>query len=172
MSCPSITLIGRNEYIGNSLETINDNFLNLKDGICYNDADITNVQQDIQNLDGLVVSLSASNSVSVSKALIKFSGIKDVDGNISTSTPNRYLFNSFNVSSVYRKNTGDYRIYFTVPLPSPDYLVLATNSLKASSSGNYVWSQPYTATKEYLEIKIQSLDGITADPDFVSLTII
>jgi len=172
MSCPAITTINRSEYIGNSLETINNNFSNLKDGICDNELNISSLQGDIQNLDTFIVNLSTEVIHGVSKVLVKFSGPKDINGSTTSNNPNRLIYNSYNISSVYKKNTGDYRVYFSSPLSTSNYLVLATNSEKTSLSGNYIWSQPYSTTKEYLEIKTQSSDGLLADADFVSVSII
>jgi hypothetical protein len=172
MSCPTITSIDRSEYIGNSLQTINNNFSNLKDGICDNNTEIISLQQDIQNLDTHIEILSSVTSHSVPKAFVKFSGVQDVNNNNTGGNPNRYILHSYNISSVYRKNTGDYRIYFNTPLSTGNYLVLATNSEKLNSNSEYVWSQPYSTTKEYLEIKLQSCTGVTADPNFVSIVAI
>jgi len=172
MSCPTVTTINRSEYIGNSLITINDNFSNLKEGICDNDVNISSLQQDVQSLDTFIVNLSTEVIHSVSKGLVKFSGFKDTNGSSTSNNPNRLIYSSYNISSVYRKNIGDYRVYFSSPLSTGNYLVLATNSEKTSLSGNYIWSQPYSTTKEYLEIKTQSSDGLLADADFISISII
>ena len=172
MSCPSVTVIDRSEYIGNSLQTINNNFSNLKDGICDNNTEILSLQQDIQNLDTYIEALSSVTTHSVPKAFVKFSGAQDINNNTSSGNPNRYIFHSYNISSVYRKNVGDYRIYFSVPLSNGNYLVLSSNKEKTNSNNEFVWSQPYSTTKEYLEIKLQSCNGITADPDFISVVAI
>lgn len=172
MSCPTITVIDRSEYIGNSLQTINSNFSNLKDGICDNNTEIISLQQDIQNLDTHIDALSSTSVHSIPKAFVKFSGVIDSNNNTSGINPNRYIFHSYNISSVYRKSTGNYRIYFNSPLTSGNYLVLCSNSEKTNSDNEFVWSQPYSTTKEYLEIKLQSCNGVTADADFVSIVAI
>jgi len=172
MSCPAVTVIDRTEYIGNSLQKINNNFSDLKDAICNNNTEILSLQQDIQNLDTHVELLSSSTTHSAAKAFVKFSGVLNINNNTTSGNPNRYIFHSYNISSVYRKNTGDYRIYFSVPLSSGNYLVLTTNKEKINSNNEFVWSQPYSTTKEYLEIKLQSCNGVTADPDFISVVAI
>lgn len=171
MSCPTVTIIDRTQYIGNSLQTINNNFSNLKDGICDNNTEIISLQQDIQNLDTVIETLSAVTTHGIAKAFVKFSGARDVNNAIS-GNPNRYIFDSYNISSVYKKNVGDYRVYFSKPLSTGNYLVLSTNKEKINSNNEYVWSQPYSTTKEYLEIKLQSCNGVTADPDFISVVAI
>ena len=171
MSCPTVTEIQRTEYIGNSLQTINNNFSILKDAICDNDAQINLLQQNTQSLDTKLTDLETNTAPSAAKAWIRFSGNRDSSNNLSSNSPTRLIYNSFNISSVYKKNTGDYRIYFNSTLTTGNYLILCTSS-ETQVSGEYTWCQPYTTTNEYAEIKVLSNSGNVVDPEFICVSII
>jgi hypothetical protein len=170
MSCPNITIISSSEFIGNSLPTINANFLNLKDGICDNETQITNIQSFLQSLQTTLFSLSSNAVNGVAKNWVKFSGNKDSFNFISTNNPDRFIFNSLGISSVYRKNIGDYRIYFQTPMQTKNYCVVVSNK-ETVAAGKYVWSQIYKQEIEYADIKVVNSEGDFADPDFVSVII-
>jgi hypothetical protein len=59
MGCPSITTIQKNECIGNSLPTINNNFTSIKNEVCNNTADIGSLQVQYQTLVNTTNVLSA-----------------------------------------------------------------------------------------------------------------
>jgi hypothetical protein len=59
MSCPQISIIQSNECIGNSLAVINDNFTNLREGICNNIDNITTIENNITNLTTQLINLSS-----------------------------------------------------------------------------------------------------------------
>jgi len=168
MSCPSISTIPNTEYIGNSLATINNNFISLKNGICDNQSQIISLESSMQILDNTITQLSSYAIQGISKIWVKFSGIRDSDNAPSTPIPDRYIFNSSGVSSVYRKSTGDYRVYFSVPLTTEHYNFSVSNK-ETISSGEYHWAQIYNTQKEYLDIRVRSSDGSLSDSEFVSL---
>lgn len=171
MSCPNIIEIQRTQCIGNSLEYINENFTNLKNSICDNDSIIQTVNSDLINLNTTVDELSSTITPGAAKAWCKFSGIRDKDNVISTFLTDRLIYDNFNISSVYRKNTGDYRIYFGNNFASNRYALVGTSSEKLNiGTGKYTWVQPYRLTSAYAEIKVQSsVANSLVDPDFVSL---
>lgn len=171
MSCPNIIEIQRTQCIGNSLEYINENFTNLKNSICDNDSSIQSINNDLVNLNTTVNELSSVFIPGSARAWCKFSGTRDKDNVISTFLTDRLVYDNFNISSVYRKNTGDYRIYFINNFSNNKYSLVGTSSEKLSiSTGKYTWVQPYRLTSTYAEIKIQSSTANSlVDPDFVSL---
>jgi hypothetical protein len=170
MSCPFISTILNTEYIGNSLSTINDNFVSLKNGICDNQSQIISLQSSIQNLDATITQLSSYAIQGIAKLWVKFSGTRDSDNILSFTVADRYLFNSLGISSVYRKTTGDYRIYFSAPLETNHYNFSVTNK-ETLLSEKYYWAQVYNTNKEYLDVRIRAIDGSQADSEFVSLII-
>ena len=173
MSCPSIYEILRTQCIGNSLTIINDNFFNLKDAACDNDTRVFDLDDQITNLDTKIEQLSSVIVPSSAKAWCKFSGTKDSNNVVSNFLTDRYLFNSFNILSVYKKAVGDYRVIFTNTFANNRYALVGTSTQKLNTSVNkFTWFQPYNLTSAYAEIKIQSsTSGSTVDPDFVSLVI-
>lgn len=168
MSCPSISTIPNTEYIGNSLLSINNNFQSLKDGICDNQSQITNLQTALQSLDTVLTQLSSYTFQGIAKLWVKFSGIRDIDNVSSFLVPDRYIFNSLGISSVYRKSIGDYRIYFSVPLTTEHYNFSVSNKETLFSS-NYYYAQVYNTQKEYLDVRVRSSDGSLTDSEVISL---
>jgi len=168
MSCPSTLTISNTEYIGNSLSTINNNFQSLKDGICDNQSQITNLQVSLQSLDTALTQLSSYAFQGIAKLWVKFSGSNDIDNVPSFLVPDRYIFNSLGISSVYRKSIGDYRIYFSIPLTTEHYNFSVSNK-ETLFSGKYYYSQVYSTQKEYLDLRIRASDGSLTDSEFISL---
>jgi hypothetical protein len=171
MSCPNIIIIPNTEYIGNSLASINGNFFSLKNGICDNQNQITQLQSTLQNLDNVLTSLSAYATQGIAKLWVKFSGNLDSDNVPSTLNPDRYIFNSMGISSVYRKNLGDYRVYFSSSLNSNNYNFSISNKETLLNS-KYYWAQVYKTEKEYVDIRVRTSDGSLHDPEFISLVIL
>ena len=170
MSCPSIITIPNTEYIGNSLPSINGNFFSLKTAICDNQTQINQLQSTLQTLDNTLTQLSSYAFQGIAKMWVKFSGTLDSDNVASTLNPDRYLFNSLGISSVYRRSFGDYRVYFSSALQSGDYNFSVSNKETIVSS-KYYWAQVYKTEKEYIDICVKSSDGSLADPEVISLII-
>lgn len=180
MSCPDVTPIKSTECIGNSLATINSNFVALKDAACDNYSTITTLNASILDLNTKVVSLS--NQVSgVAKAWVKFDGTRDSEGNISTAATNRYIYSSYNVDYVYKATTtntpatsaGDYRIYFKPGIVNTaNYAVIGTSSEKKDAT-SYGWLQPYLFNPNFVGIRVHSpiWPGDAADPAHVSVVV-
>ncbi len=171
MSCPNITAIQRFECIGNSLPKINDNFIALKDGACDNYSFIGNLQQSIQDLNSLIVNLSAITVPGAAKAWVKFDGTRDVNNIVTNLRTNRFIYSSYNITSVLKKADGDYRVTFTNRLPGPTYAVIGTSQQKTTTTGNYTWFQPYAYTSLYTDVRVFSNLNEGADPQHVSLVI-
>ena len=170
MSCPNTTIIANTEYIGNSLVSINNNFSSLKIALCDNQTQIIALQSFLQNLDTILIQLSSQASFGVAKYWVKFSGVLDSNNNLTTTNPDRYLFNSLGVSSVYRKGLGDYRVYFLTPNNTTNYN-FSINNKETLISSKYYWAQVYKTEKDYVDIKVKAPDGSLTDPEFVSLIV-
>lgn len=160
-----IKTIIRTEYIGNSLNVINDNFQTLRDEICTQDSSLTNISLSAETLDTKITSLSTVIIFGAAKAWVKFDGTKDISNRDSTIATERRLYKSLNVQSVYRKKVGDYRVYFTIPFNSNTYLVTGT----CSESDNTKVSQiiPYSFSTDFVDIRISR----EFDPRHISIVI-
>jgi hypothetical protein len=170
MSCPSISTIPNTEYIGNSLPTINNNFQSLKDSVCDNQSQITNLHLSLQSLDAVLTQLSSYAFQGIAKLWVKFSGTNDADNVPSFLVADRHILNSLGISSVYRKSIGDYRIYFSTPLQTEHYNFSVCNK-ETLLSGKYYYAQVYNTQKEYLDIRVKASDGSLSDSEFISLIV-
>lgn len=170
MSCPAITTIPSTECIGNSLTTINSNFSALEVAACDNYSYIQNLITSITNLNNSIVSLTNLVVPGAAKAWISFDGTKDDDNLLSTFNTNRYLYSGYNVSSVFRKGVGDYRINFTTRFPTRNYVVIGT-SRQTITGGQYTWLQPYDYRTAFADVKVATQTGSTVDPQNISVVI-
>lgn len=170
MSCPSITIIPDTECIGNSLTTINNNFSALKVAACDNQSFITSLDSSILSLNNLITNLTNVVVPGAAKAWVSFDGTKDSSNQPSNFNTNRYIYSSYNVSSVLRKNTGDYRITFGTRFSSRNYVVVGT-SRQTQSGGLFTWLQPYDYRTAFADIKITTQSGNVADPQNISVVI-
>ena len=177
--------IKRTECIGNSLDTINSNFATLKVAACDNYNTITSLQIGINDLNTRISALTAQTP-GFAKAWVSFDGTKDVNGNISVQAVYRYIYNSYNISGVYKltgagtpltttnpTSAGDYRIYFTNSFADKNYVVTGT-SFEAKGNSSYGWVQPYNITEQYVDVRIHSSASPitdTVDPTRVSVVI-
>lgn len=179
MSCPSVTTINRTECIGNSLDTINSNFTNLKIAACDNYNTITSLNANILALNTRITSLS-SQVPGIAKAWVKFDGTRDTNGVPSTFATPRYIYNSYNIDNVLKVTTtdtpttsaGDYRIYFKPNLFSTtNYAVIGTSNEAKNIS--YSWLQPYSYAKDFVSVRVHSptYQGDVVDPAHVSVAI-
>jgi hypothetical protein len=172
MSCFNTTHIDKTECIGNSLNKINNNFEGLKEAVCDNDNTINIIKSDINNLDTKINALSSIVVPGLTRAWIKFDGTRDASNNISTFKTNRFIYSSFNISSVLRKDIGDYRITFNTPFPTQNYILIGTSSQKQNSTGQYTWFQPYTFRTTYVDVRVNgTTPSIVADPEHCSVII-
>jgi hypothetical protein len=115
--CNFITEIRETDCIGQSLNTINNNYLNTRNFICVvdNQLDITN--QRLQDISTIFYSISAEQ---LDKAWVAFNGHIDsngsVDGDLTPSEPKRLILNQYNVVSVIKNAVGDYTVSLPISL--------------------------------------------------------
>jgi hypothetical protein len=172
MSCFNTNPIEPSECIGNSLSKINSNFTGLEDAVCDNDSFITTLRNGIDNLNTLILDLSSKTIPGMAKAWLKFDGTRDTSNIPSTLNTNRFIYSSFNISSVLRKGTGDYRITFATPFPAQTYTLVGTSNQKQGSTGLFTWFQPYTYRTTYVDVRINGINSSTAaDPEHCSVVI-
>ena len=172
MSCFETKSIDPTECIGNSLSKINSNFIGLKTAACDNDSFITTLRNGIDNLNTLILGLSSITVPGMAKAWLKFDGTRDTSNTASVLNTNRFLYSSFNISSVLRKGTGDYRITFATPFTSTSYALVGTSSQKQGTTGLFTWLQPYAYRSVYADVRVYGINSSTAaDPEHCSIVI-
>ena len=157
MACPiktAIQTIPREECLGNSLPRINNNFSNLKTQSCENYNRLEDIDANILNLQTLYSNLSSVVMPGISKAWVKFDGARDTAGQTTAFLTDRFIYSSYNISTVYKKGTGDYRIFFQTPVTSSTYVAVGTSSEALSPLSQYTWLQPYTYTTAYMDARI------------------
>lgn len=180
--CPilnSISTIPREECIGNSLSRINDNFNFLKNQTCTNYNQIEGLDASILALQTLTNNLSSIAYSGAAKAWVKFDGTRDNGGNLNlTSGTDRFIYSSYNISSVYKNNVGDYKITFLEgfseipPFVSRSYTVVGTSSEVLSQGGEYTWVQPYRYSDDSFNVRVHgNTQTDTADPTHISLIV-
>ena len=178
MACFQTKTIDKTECIGNSLTKINGNFLGLQGTpdapgtVCGNDALIESLRSNINTLNTAVLALSSQTVSGLAKVWGKFDGTRDSLNIASTSNTDRFIYNQFNISSVYRKGIGDYRITFTTPFANNNYALIGTSSQKIGSTGQFTWLQPYTFRTTYVDVRVYGNNTLTvADPEHCSIVI-
>jgi hypothetical protein len=175
MSCPNITIIDREQCIGNSLAIINDNFTSLRDGICDNIDRITNLESQSDQLNSSVISLSSIVVPGVAKAWVKFDGTRDTTG-ASTPLGFRFIYSKYNIEEVddyFAGSTlaqGFYRIDFQNFFENTNYLVLGTSS-ETTTGGQYTWVQPVEYTDSFVVIKVANSLGQAVAATHISVVI-
>jgi hypothetical protein len=167
MSFPSTTDILPTECIGNSLGTINLNFLNLRDSAVNNDSLITTLSSQITTLTNNILSLSSVAIPGAAKAWVKFNG----DSPFSNQG-DRFIYSFYNISTVFKKGKGDYRINFATPFTNTNYAVIGTSSEESGLAGLFGWLQPYAYTAGYVDVRVHT-NTITdlADPEHISIVV-
>lgn len=180
MSCYQVKVIDKTECIGNSLSKINGNFEGLQGSsetpgtVCGNDALITDLRLDIANLNSDVISLSSQIIPGLAKAWVKFDGTRDSTNikPIPNTNTDRFIYSQYNISSVYRKTIGDYRITFESSFATSNYVLVGTSSQIIGSTGQFTWLQPYTYRTTYVDVRVMGNTALTVnDPDHCSIVI-
>ncbi len=171
MSCPSVITILPTECIGNSLAAINSNFESLKEGACDNSSTIAPLQQSIQQLNTLLLNLSAITVPGTAKAWVKFDGTRDTSGNTFLPVGPRFKYSFYNINSVIKKSVGDYRIEFENEIPTPNYAVVSTSQQTLTQTGNSTWVQPYDYRRTYVDIRVTSGLNELVDPQNISIVV-
>jgi hypothetical protein len=173
MSCTlNVNQIDINQYIGNSLTIINENFLNLKNFLCDDQGNglslrMDNLELSASQIDTNLDTIASAINTGAARAWVRFQGTKDTNNEISDLFTDRRIVGnaSFNVRSVYRKAVGEYRIYYRTPMTDTGYVVTGSNSEKANNSGDYGWVMTQVLGTDFADIKISN--GV--DPDYVSV---
>ena len=179
--CPlttdNIQTIAPTECIGNSLNVINTNFSNLREAICNNFQTLDTANTDLENLTSLVYSLSGVVTPGAARAWVKFDSTRDDSGTAASTSTNRYIYSSYNISTVYRSNLPlysgkpGYRITFTTPFSLATYAVIATSS-EFADGNTYTWCQPMNYTKNFVDLAIHSSPSTNlATPTHVSVVV-
>lgn len=167
MACNTlITPIQSAEYIGNSLDTINTNFANLRDGVNANCTSILSATNVLGSLRSIVTTLQGY-AQGRPKAWVTFDGTRDVNNVVNSAPSNRLKIASYNIDSVYKEDTGVYSVYFAdsavfaEPPPGeiPAYSALATSTAVLAST-NYCWAQPTNYEVDRLTVVIS--DGLSS----------
>jgi hypothetical protein len=173
MSCTlNVSLIDINQYIGNSLTIINENFLNFKNFLCDDQGDGLSRRMDNLELSASQININldtVADAVNTggARAWVRFQGTKDTNNeNSELFTDRRIVGNAFfNVRSVYRKAIGEYRIYYSAPMTDTNYIVVGTNSEKINNSNQYGWVMTQVLGTDFADIKISN----SVDPDYISV---
>lgn len=160
-----IKTILRTEYIGNSLNVINDNFQTLRDEICNQDSTLTEVSLSAAEFNSQILSLSGVMIPGAAKAWVKFDGTRDTNNQNSTLATERRIYKGYNIQSVYRKKIGDYRIYFTKAFVDNAYTVTGTCSEADTTRVSQII--PYAFSPEFVDVRISR----EIDPRHVSIVI-
>lgn len=160
-----IKTILRTEYIGNSLNIINDNFQTIRDEICKQDSTLTEVALSSESFNNQILSLSSVVVPGTAKAWVKFDGTRDTSNQNSILATERRIYKGYNIQSVYRKKIGDYRVYFTKAFTNNAYMVTGTCSEADLTRVSQVI--PYAFSPEFVDIRISR----EVDPRHVSIVI-
>lgn len=160
-----IKTILRTEYIGNSLNVINDNFQTLRDEICNQDTTLNNIALSSASFTNQIQSLSSVIIPGAAKAWVKFDGTRDTSNKDSTLATERRIYKKYNVQSVYRKKIGDYRVYFINTFDDNAYMVTGTSSDADITKVSQI--VPYAFSPEFVDIRISR----EVDPRHVSIVI-
>lgn len=196
MACnTSITRINPTEYIGNSLETINTNFANLRDGVnttCNSILSATNILGNLQTIANTLQGFAVGRA----KAWVVFDGTKDGGGTVNPADGDRYIIGSYNIKGVFKNTSAEegggqtigYGVYEIdldntqlnfpeelEPGEFPPYGVVVTSSYAlANGGGNRPTSaQPrqFLPDRVVIEVSDGQASPYFADPDRVTVVI-
>lgn len=170
MACTfTVKTIESTECIGNSLEKINTNFDDLKEYACQNYNKIESLESSLTALDVQITTLSAITVPGVAKAWLKFDGTRDTSGVVSSNSTNRFIYSAYNIDKVQVVRAGDYRIYFKLSFPTPNYIAVGTSS---QTSGEVrTWLQPYDYRTNFLGVKIANVNNFLVAAKHISIAI-
>jgi hypothetical protein len=160
-NAPDITTILKTECIGNSLATINNNFVNLRQAICTIDNFVAAANIKINQLDQVLNNIT---SPQLARAFVSFNGAKNTSGNDDITNSERLLIQSFNIDNVKRIGTGNYEVTFTTPFADTKYLMVGT-----ARNPNIVTYSNTAVLPETITIQIMNDNGNLVDTDLISL---
>lgn len=133
--CNFITNIKETDCIGQSLNTINNNFINTRNFICLFDNQLSNTKQQIDNISSTVLSISSQQ---LTKAWVLFNGHIDsnglLDGDLTPTTPKRLILNQYNIIDVIKNGIGDYTITLPMTMLTADIYDVITPAFSAATN--------------------------------------
>lgn len=176
---PTITTIQKTECIGNSLVTINGNYENIKNSLTT----LINTDLNVINarLDTLTTFVNSVSSAQLTKAWVSFNGTWNTQQARDATFSNRYIWKGYNVSSVYRNETGDYTVSLANPI-GLNFVVISTTSPKTplDISGEIIpplgtdtgivnlhYQTPYPTPGQSCRITIKDLLGNAIDTSYI-----
>lgn len=179
MACnTTVQRIDATEYIGNSLETINQNFANLRDGITTNCTSILSATNVLDTLRTAVTTLQGY-AQGRPKAWVVFDGTRDINGTVNAAVGDRYINASYNIVEVYKESTGVYSVYFAdslvfadpPPGELPAYSALTTSATRQAGSTYYTWAQPTNYEVDRLTVVVNDGQSTPSYADPLRVTV-
>jgi len=158
----TIPAIDVNECVGTSLNTINNNFQDLRSDACESFQVLNSIRSNFTILSSNTDTISALTP-GIPKALVTFNGY--------TTPPT--IYSSYNIKDVKKLSTGTYSLSFTTAFSNINYALIGT-SFETASGSSYTWLQPTSFTTVSAGINIHSSNNNTttlADPNYVSVII-
>lgn len=117
----------------------------------------------------------ALNAAGTIRALVVFSGTKNIAGSNDASNTARLIRKSNNVSNVIRTGTGTYQVNFTTSMADTNYAAFC-NSTDINGVTNFSWmSIPYISTKGLTNLIISSKGdnlGSVNDKEDISIMVV
>lgn len=160
-----VQTIDIDDYLGLSLFTINSNFQVLKEGSCFIDDRYSTSQIQYSGLNVEVVQLS-SFSKAIAYAEVSFDCTRNAAGNVNSGNNNRFIYTSYNITSVTKNSNGNYTINFNSNFGANRYAVIGS-----TSSDNLVTPLSSGYVTASTTINIRDIDGVLSNPDYVSIVI-
>jgi len=192
-ACNYTQPINENECIGDSLDTINENFANLDDALCnvvlnpliFANTDTIDLIKSGNNVSGSVKDGSittqkiGTNAVSYSRLFGNTGSSESVQPRLAkawvafngtTATPLISL--AFNVDGVSKTGTGQYRVSFTDPFLDTRYVPQITINDGFLNGGSVIQGSVAGLNTDYIDIQVQSqVIGVDGYDTAVYLTI-
>lgn len=117
----------------------------------------------------------ALNAAGVIRALVVFSGTKNINGQNDTSNTARLIRKSSNVSNVLRTGVGTYQVNFATSMPDTNYAAFC-NATDITGVTNFSWqSIPYISTKGVTNLIVSSRGdslGSVNDKEDISIMVV
>jgi len=176
---PTIINIDKSECIGNSLVSIKANYDNIKNSLTDVNTNITSFNSILNNLTTIVNAISSTPQRAA--AWVNFSGRRDLASGLTRlENTERFLFSSYNITSITREDTGIYRGSITVPLTQGFSIIGTASPLPPGTAGPdagvvniHQGGQGLEAISPTSEFRIltRTLQGQQFDPPQISLVL-
>ena len=159
----SIPAISIDEYIGASLNTINNNFSDLKTEVCRLNDEVDTLTPDLTTLQTGLCSLSSN--VSFAKAWVVFRG-----NGLFPFVNSKYKVLNVLRSPVFDE-PGTYQIdFFSNTFSSNNYAIVGTCT-QSESNNAYTWVQFISGTASNATISIRNTTGVSTTADYISVVV-